>query len=309
MQLSSKIFVAGHKGLVGSAICRQLRARGYPNVLTRTRYEVNLLEQSEVDRFFRAERPDFVFLCAAKVGGIIAHTETPASFIFENLRIQENVINSSFQTSVTKLLFLGSACAYPRLAPVPIREEYLLSGPLEPTNECYALAKIAGIKMCQAFRHQFGCDFISCMPMNLYGPGDNYNLHTSHVLPGIMHRMHAAKVAGQDSVTLWGTGTPTRDFLYSDDLADACIFLMNNYSGGVALNIGTGPEIHLNELANMIAAVVGFTGKITWDHTKPDGTPRRTLDSSKIRALGWVSKVPLDAGLKLAYKDFLQRHS
>lgn len=301
------MFVAGHRGLVGSAIYQILIARGYYNVLTATRKQVDLLQQDQVEAFFRAARPEYVFLSAAKVGGIVAHTEQPASFIFENLRIQENVMNAAFQTGVKKLLFLGSACAYPKFAPTPIREEYLLTGELEPTNKGYALAKIVGHEMCKAFRQQFGCDFISCIPTNLYGPGDNYNLSTSHVLPGMLHRMHNAKMSGKSEVTLWGTGRPTREFLYNFDLADACVFLMEKYSSGEPINVGTGQSISLAELALKIAKHVGFNGRIEWDHSKPDGTPHRRLDCSKIFELGWKPTLDLDEGIKQAYHDFLCR--
>lgn len=308
MHLESKIFVAGHRGLVGSALCCMLKLAGYQNVVTRTRKEVDLLQADAVDAFFHKERPEYVFLAAAKVGGIMAHVEKPASFIFENLQIQNNVINAAFQTNVTKLLFLGSACAYPKHAPTPIKEEYLLNGILEPSNEGYALAKIAGIKMCQGFRKQFGRNFISCMPTNLYGPGDNFNLETSHVLPGMIHRMHNAKKAGADEVTLWGTGRPTREFLFSHDLANACIFLMHNYNGGEAINVGCGESISLAELSLKVAKHVGFGGKINWDHSKPDGTPHRRLDCSKLFEMGWRPTWSLDDGISHSYNNFLCRN-
>lgn len=308
MKTNSKIFVAGHRGLVGSALCDELKEQGYKNIVTATRKEVNLLFQDEVEKFFRHERPDYVFLAAAKVGGIVAHTLKPVDFLYENLRIQENVINAAFQTGVDKLLFLGSACAYPKYAPCPIREEYLLEGPLEPTNRGYALAKIAGIELCKAFRAQYGCNFISCMPTNLYGPGDNYNLNTSHVLPGMLHRMHNAKKAGSKQVELWGTGKPTREFLYSRDLANACIFLMNNYDSGDLINVGFGESIPLTWVAGLVQEIVGYTGEIFWDHSKPDGTPQRQLDCWKLFGMGWRPRVGLPAGVKLAYDDFLCRN-
>lgn len=303
MNKDARIFVAGHRGLVGNAIMLRLHNAGFSNVCTARRNQIDLLQQDEVDKFFRCYRPEYVFLAAAKVGGIVAHTQKPASFIFENLRIQENVINSAFQTGVKKLLFLGSACAYPKHAPTPIREEYLMTGELEPTNRGYALAKIAGHEMCKAFRAQYGCDFISCIPTNLYGVGDNYDLTTSHVLPGMLHRMHLAKGTGE--VTLWGTGRPTREFLYNFDLADACIFLMQNYTSGEPINVGTGVSISLAELALKVAKVVGFSGKINWDHSKPDGTPHRRLDCTKIFDLGWKPGMSLDKGIHNSYVDFL----
>lgn len=307
MNPGSSIFVTGHKGLVGRAVCRVLSARGFEKVLTVDRKHTNLLVQDEVETYFRKERPEYVIHCAAKVGGILFHRDNPVASIADNLKIAENVIHTAANTGVKKLLFLGSACAYPKEAEVPIKESALLSGPLEPTNEGYALAKIAGIKLCQAYKRQQGLDFISCMPMNLYGPGDNYSLQNSHVLPGMMHRMHLAKTKGEDSVTLWGTGTPTREFLYSGDLASACWFLMEHYSGEEAINVGTGEEIALSVLADRVARTVGFTGQIKWDTTKPDGTPRRSLDCSKVFGLGWRPWVTLGEGLKRVYADFLQR--
>lgn len=308
MKKDARIFVAGHRGLVGNAILLRLQQAGFTNLITARRDQVDLLQQDEVDQFFRHCRPEYVFLAAAKVGGIVAHTETPASFIFENLRIQENVINSAFQTGVSKLLFLGSACAYPKHAPTPIKEEYLLTDILEPTNKGYALAKIVGHEMCKAFRTQFGCNFISCIPTNLYGIGDNYNLNTSHVLPGMLHRMHNAVKAGSREVVLWGTGKPTREFLFNFDLAEACIFLMEHYESGEPINVGTGESISLAELALKIAKRVGFGGKIEWDHSKPDGTPFRRLDCSKIFELGWKPRTNLDDGIDKAYNDFLCRN-
>lgn len=308
MKKDACIYVAGHRGLVGNAIMLRLHQAGYTNVVSARHDQVDLLQQDDVDKFFRYYRPEYVFLAAAKVGGICAHVEKPASFLFENLRIQENVINSAFQTGVKKLLFLGSACAYPKHAPTPIREEYLMTGELEPTNRGYVLAKIAGHEMCKAFRAQFGCDFISCIPTNLYGVGDNYNLGTSHVLPGMLHRMHNAKKGGNREVTLWGTGKPTREFLFNFDLAEACIFLMQHYGGAEPINVGTGVSISLAELSLKIAKRVGFGGKIEWDHSKPDGTPHRRLDCSKIFDLGWKPTTSLDDGIQQAYDDFLCRN-
>lgn len=308
MNKNSKIFVAGHRGLVGSAICRALAAQNYKNVVVATRDQCDLLCQDEVDLLFRKERPEYVFLAAAKVGGILAHTEKPASFLFENLLIQENVMNSAFQTGVKKLLFLGSACAYPKHAPTPIREEYLLTDVLEETNKGYALAKIVGHELCRSFRKQFGCNFISCIPTNLYGPGDNYNLNTSHVLPGMLHRIYNAKKADRRETVLWGTGRPTREFLFNFDLAEACIFLMQNYESGEPINVGTGESISLAELAMKIAKHLEYGGKIEWDHSKPDGTPHRRLDCSKIFELGWKPTTSLDDGIKLALNDFLCRN-
>lgn len=300
--------MAGHRGLVGNAITLRLHQAGFCNVFTARRDQVDLLQQDEVDGWFRYCKPEYVFLAAAKVGGIVAHTEKPLSFLFENLRIQENVMNSAFQVGVKKLLFLGSACAYPKHAPTPIQEEYLLTGELEPTNKGYALAKIVGHEMCKAFRAQFGCDFISCIPTNLYGIGDNYNLNTSHVLPGMLHRMHNAVRGCNREVTLWGTGRPTREFLFNFDLAEACIFLMEHYESYEPINVGTGVSISLAELALKIAKRVGFGGKIEWDHSKPDGTPHRRLDCSKIFDLGWKPTTSLDDGIQQAYDDFLLRN-
>lgn len=308
MNKDSRIFVAGHKGLVGNAIMIRLQQAGFTNIVTARRDQTDLLQQDEVDRFFRYYRPKYVFLAAAKVGGILAHTEKPASFLFENLRIQENVMNSAFQTGVRKLLFLGSACAYPKYAPTPIREEYLLTDILEETNKGYALAKIVGHELCRTFRKQFGCNFISCIPTNLYGPGDNYNLNTSHVLPGMLHRIYNAKKAGSREVVLWGTGRPTREFLFNFDLAEACIFLMQHYESGDPINVGTGESISLAELALKIAKHLEYGGKIEWDHTKPDGTPHRRLDCSKIFELGWKPTASLDDGIQQSLNDFLIRN-
>jgi GDP-L-fucose synthase len=306
MNKDSSIFVTGHRGLVGSAVCRRLRAAGYFRVLTSDRKQTDLLVKDEVENYFRKAKPEYVIHCAAKVGGIMFHSENPVAALAENLAIAENVICSAANANVKKLLFLGSACAYPKYAAVPIKEESLLTGVFEPSNEGYALAKIAGIKLCQAYKREQKKNFISCMPTNLYGPGDNYDLQNSHVIPGMMRRMYACKLEGA-SVKLWGTGTPTREFLYSEDLADACIFLMNNYDGEEALNVGSGEEMSLARLATKIARTIGYAGKIRWDSSKPDGTPRRFLDSSKIFGMGWRPKVTLEQGLHFAYDDFLQR--
>lgn len=305
MNTNSKVYVAGHRGLAGSAIVRALQAQGFSNIVTRTHQELDLTDPDEVRDFFRDERPDYVFLCAAKVGGIQAHLDFPVDFAVQNMLIQANVLQGAYKYTTAKLLFLGSACAYPKLAPVPIRESSLLHGPLEPSNEGYALAKIQGIKLCQAYRKQYGCNFISCMPTNLYGPGDNYDLKTSHVLPGMMHRIHLACSQSCPSVRLWGTGNPTREFLHSDDLASACLFLMDNYDSEELINVGYGSSIALKDLARRIAGVVGYEGEITWDPHKPDGTPDRRLNVSKLSGLGWNARTGLDEGIASVYRDFL----
>ena len=302
-----RIFVAGHRGLVGSAIWRNLAEAGYKNFIGRSRGELNLLNAAAVHQFFSEERPEFVFLAAAKVGGIHANNTQPASFIFENLQIQNNIIEAARLTGVEKLLFLGSSCIYPKLAPQPLKEEYLLSGPLEPTNEWYAIAKIAGIKMCQAYRRQYGCDFISAMPTNMYGPNDNYDLQSSHVLPALIRKFHEAKVNRSTTVNCWGTGTPLREFLYADDLASACVFLMQHYSEEQFINVGSGSEITIRDLSELVKRIVGFSGEIIWDTSKPDGTPRKLMDSSRLFALGWKPRVDLATGIRLAYEDFLSR--
>ena len=303
MQLNDRIFVTGHNGLVGSALKRVLESQGYTDLLTATRNEVDLRDWRAVRGFFSEQKPKYVILCAAKVGGIVANSTQPVEFLLDNLRIQNNVIEASKIFGVEKLLFLGSACAYPKFATCPIREESLLTGMLESSNEGYALAKISGIRLCQAYRKQYGCNFIAAMPTNLYGPGDSYDLENSHVLPGMLRRMHEAK----DAVRLWGTGSPIREFLYSDDLARACITLMQKYDKPELINIGTGNGITLSLLAQCVAHTVGFHGSIFWDTTKPDGTPTRYLDCSKIHALGWRHRVELLEGLKIAYQDFLCR--
>ncbi len=305
MDIHSKIYVAGHKGLVGSALCRLLNALGYPSVVGRTRQELDLLNAAAVDRFFDEERPEYVFVAAAKVGGIEANRSRPAEFLYENHQLQNHLIHASQRYGVKKLLFLGSSCIYPRLSPQPIPESALLSGPLEETNQWYAIAKIAGIKLCQAYRRQYGSDFVSAMPTNLYGPGDNYDLQGSHVLPALIRRFHEAKQRGDSRVVLWGTGTPRREFLHSDDLARACIFLMEHYSDEPILNIGSGQEVTIAELAELVRKVVGFVGEVEWDHSKPDGTPRKLLDSSKIRELGWKPEIGLEEGIRRVYGEYI----
>ncbi len=307
MDENSRIYVAGHRGLVGSAIWRELERQGYKNLSGKTRAEVNLLDTAGVQGFFAETRPEFVFFAAAKVGGIHANDTQPAAFLFENLQIQNNLIHAAKLEGVRKLLFLGSSCIYPRLAPQPLKEEYLLTGELEPTNQWYAVAKIAGIKLCQAYRRQYGCDFISAMPTNMYGPNDNYDLQTSHVLPALIRKFHDAKQAAAATVTCWGTGTPLREFLYADDLASACVFLMRNYSEEQFINVGSGSEITIRELSELVKRIVGFTGEIVWDETKPNGTPRKLMDSSRLFALGWKPQVGLAAGIQLAYADFLAK--
>ena len=303
---NARIYVAGHRGLAGSAIWRELERQGFNNLIGRTRSELNLLDSVAVQKFFTAEKPEYVFIAAAKVGGILANATQPASFLFENLQIQNNLIHNSHISAVKKLLFLGSSCIFPKLAPQPLKEEYLLTGPLEPTNECYAVAKIAGIKLCQAYRQQYGSDFISAMPTNLYGANDNYNLETSHVLPGLIRKFHEAKLSGAAAVTCWGTGKPVREFLHADDLARACVFLMKNYSQSDFINVGSGQEVTIRQLAELVQATIGFPGEIVWDTTKPDGTPRKLLDTSRLFALGWKPEISLENGIRLAYEDFLK---
>ena len=305
MEKAAKIYVAGIYGMVGSAIERGLRAHGFNHILGHSSKELDLTNQDAVFKFFQAERPDYVFLAAAKVGGIYANNTYPADFIYSNICIQTNIIHSSHIFHVKKLLFLGSSCIYPKFAEQPMKESSLLTGELEPTNEPYALAKIAGIKMCQAYNRQFHTNFISCMPTNLYGPNDNYDLMNAHVLPALIRKVHEAKINDQPSFVVWGTGTPMREFLYVDDLAEACVFLMNEYRQDETINVGSGQEVTIRELAETVARVVGFKGALVFDHAKPDGTPRKFLDVSRLKALGWRPKVPLDAGIKLAYQDFL----
>lgn len=305
MNKRSKIYVAGHRGLVGSAILRKLEKEGYENLVVRTSKELDLRDKQQVDTFFETEKPEFVFLAAAKVGGIVANNEFPADFIRDNLMIQTNVIDASYRNQVEKLLFLGSTCIYPKLAPQPLKEEYLLTGPLEPTNDAYALAKIAGIKMCQSYNKQYGTNYISAMPTNLYGENDNFDLQSSHVMPALIRKFHEAKLSNQSSVEVWGTGTPKREFLYSDDLADACVYLMNHYNEDEIINIGVGEDVSIKELAETVQRVVGFEGELKFDTTKPDGTPRKLVDTTKINQLGWKADVKLEDGISLAYEWFL----
>jgi GDP-L-fucose synthase len=303
----ARIYVAGHRGLVGSAIWRELLRRGFTGLIGRTRAELDLLDGVAVRAFYALAKPEYVVDAAAKVGGILANDQHPAEFLFQNLQIQNNLIDGARQAGVRKLLFLGSSCIYPRLAPQPMKEEYLLTGPLESTNQWYAVAKIAGIKMCQAYRRQYGCDFISAMPTNIYGPNDNYDLQGSHVLPALIRKFHEAKAANAPTVTCWGTGAPLREFLYADDLARASVFLLENYSEEQFINVGSGGEVSVRQLTETIKRVVGFTGEIVWDTTKPDGMPRKLMDSSRLLALGWRPQVGLEAGVRLAYEDFLKR--
>ncbi|MAB78060.1 MAG: GDP-fucose synthetase [Planctomycetes bacterium] len=303
----AKVFVAGHRGMVGSAIVRTLEKRGYSNLLLRTRDELDLSNQASVQAFFETEKPDYVFLAAAKVGGILANDTYPAEFIYENLGIQTNVIHSAHLAGVQKLLFLGSTCIYPKMAPQPLKEEYLLTGPLEPTNEWYAVAKIAGIKLCQAYRRQYGCDFISAMPTNLYGPGDDFDPETSHVAPGIMRKMHTATIEGKTEVELWGTGRPRREFLHVDDLAEACCFLMDNYSAESPINVGTGKDLSIRELAETLQEITEFSGDLAFDETMPDGTPRKLVDTTRINQLGWKARIPLREGLEQTYRWYVER--
>ncbi len=304
MDKSDKLYVAGHKGLVGSAIVRNLKLKGYENVIGRTHRELDLTNQADVRSFFEAERPQVVVLAAAKVGGINANNTMPAAFAYENLQIQCNVIQCAHEYQVKKLLFLGSTCIYPKMAPQPIKEEYLLTGPLEETNEAYAIAKIAGMEMCKFYKRQYGDDFISCMPTNLYGPYDNYDLSSSHVMPAMIRKFHEAKQINAPYVELWGTGTPLREFLYVDDMADACTFLLEHYEGEQHVNIGTGKEVTIKQLAEAVKDVVGFTGELHWNSSMPDGTPRKLTDVTKLHGLGWKHKVELKEGIELAYQWF-----
>ena len=306
MKKDAKIYVAGHRGMVGSAICRELERQGYTNIITRTHAQLDLCRQNAVDAFFAEERPEYVFLAAAKVGGIQANSKAPADFMYQNMMLEMNVIHSAWRTGCRKLEFLGSSCIYPRMAPQPMKEDCLLTSPLEETNEAYALAKIAGLKYCAYLNKQYGTDYISVMPTNLYGPNDNYHPEHSHVLPALIRRFHEAKEAGAPSVTCWGDGSPLREFLYVDDLANLCVYLMNHYSGDETVNAGTGKEISIRELAELVARVVDYRGEILWDTSKPNGTPRKLLDVSKAKALGWSSRVELEEGILLAYQDFLE---
>lgn len=305
MDKHDKIYVAGHRGMVGSAIVRRLQREGYDNIITRTHAELDLCRQEAVERFFAEERPDYVFLAAAKVGGIVANNTSPADFMYDNMILEMNVIHSAWRNGCRKLEFLGSSCIYPRLAPQPMKEDCLLTSSLEQTNEAYALAKISGLKYCEYLNRQYGTDYISVMPTNLYGPNDNYHPTHSHVLPALIRRFHEAKVEGAPYVTCWGDGSPLREFMYVDDLADLCLFLMNNYSGNETVNAGTGKEITIKALTELVADVVGYDGEIRWDTSKPNGTPRKLLDVSKAAALGWRARTDLREGIRLSYEDFL----
>ena len=309
MNKDSKIYVAGHNGMVGSAIVRELRRQGYTNIITRTHSELDLTRQAEVEEFFAAEKPEYVFVAAAKVGGIGANSQAPADFMYINMMIEMNIIHSAYMNGCRKVEFLGSSCIYPRMCPQPIKEEYLLSGHLEKTNEAYALAKISGLKYCEYLNTQYGTDYISVMPCNLYGPNDNYHPENSHVLPALIRRFHEAKASGAESVTCWGDGSPLREFLYVDDLAELCVFLMNSYSGSETVNAGTGQEITIKGLTEIVAEVVGYEGTILWDASKPNGTPRKVMDTSKAEALGWKPKTSLREGIGLAYEDFKAKYA
>lgn len=309
MNIGGKIYIAGHRGMVGSAILRKLQNKGFSNFLLKTSQELDLRDFTAVQALFEQEKPEYVFLAAAKVGGIIANNTYRADFIYENLAIQNNIIHNAYVSGVKKLMFLGSSCIYPKLAPQPLKEEYLLTGTLEHTNEPYAIAKIAGIKMCEAYRAQYGCNFISVMPTNLYGPNDNYDLEKSHVLPAMIRKFHEAKNQGLPNVTLWGTGSPMREFLHADDLAAACLYLMENYSESELVNVGTGVDVTIKELAETVKEIVGFDGQIIWDTTKPDGTPRKLMDVSKLHNVGWRHTIDLKEGIALAYADFLENHN
>lgn len=305
MEKNGKIYVAGHRGMVGSAIVRELEKQGYTNIVTRTSKELDLRRQEEVEKFFQEEKPDYVFLAAAKVGGIMANSKHPADFMYDNMILEMNVIKAAYENKVKKLMFLGSSCIYPRMAPQPMPESCLLTSALEQTNEAYALAKISGLKYCEYLNKQYGTDYISVMPTNLYGPNDNYHPEHSHVLPALIRRFHEAKENGLEEVVIWGTGTPLREFLYVDDLAEACVYLMNHYSGDETVNLGTGKEVTIKELAETVKEIVGFEGTLTFDTTKPDGTPRKLLDVSKLESLGWKYHTELKEGIRLAYEDFL----
>ncbi|MEY4111239.1 MAG: hypothetical protein RLZZ46_1595 [Bacteroidota bacterium] len=307
MEKNSKIYVAGHRGMVGSAIVRKLNEEGYRQIIMRKSSELNLTDQSAVSRFFEQEKPEYVFLAAARVGGILANNTYRAQFIYENLMIQNNVIHQSYLQGVKKLLFLGSSCIYPKMAPQPLKEEYLLSGLLEPTNEPYAIAKIAGIKMCEAYRSQYGCNFISAMPTNLYGPNDNYDLNNSHVLPALLRKFHTAKQSGAGSVELWGSGKPMREFLHVDDLADACYFLMKDYNEAQFVNVGTGEDISIYDLAMLIKKVTGYEGELRLNPEKPDGTPRKLMDVSYLHHLGWKHRIELEDGIRSVYQEIQEK--
>jgi len=304
MEKDAKIYIAGHRGMVGSAILRNLQSKGFSNFVLRTSSELDLKDQRQVAQFFAEEKPDYVFLAAAKVGGIHANNTYRGQFLYENLMIQNNVIHQSYESGVKKLQFLGSSCIYPKMAPQPLREDYLLTGELEPTNEPYAIAKIAGIKMCEAYRSQYGCDYISVMPTNLYGPNDNYDLNNSHVLPALIRKFHEAKENNAESVEIWGTGSPKREFLHVDDLAEACVYLMDNYSEPELVNIGTGEDIAIKDLALLIKEIVGFEGELRFDTSKPDGTPRKLMDVGKLHSYGWKHKIELREGISAVYEEY-----
>lgn len=309
MDKNAKIFVAGHRGMVGSALVRRLQSAGYTNVITRSRQELDLLNQQAVHDFMHQERPDYIYIAAAKVGGIQANNVYRADFIYQNLVIEANLIHSAHTADVQRLMFLGSSCIYPKLAPQPLKEDYLLTGLLEPTNEPYAIAKIAGIKLCEAYNSQYGRQYISVMPTNLFGPNDNYDLNNSHVLPALIRKAHEAKTQKASNLTVWGSGTPMREFLYADDLADACVYLMESKYCGPLVNIGTGTDVTIRQLAETIVKVVDFGGDLSFDASKPDGTPRKLMDVSRLNALGWAAKTPLEDGIRLAYQDFLKNHA
>ena len=309
MEQTDKIFVAGHRGMVGSAITAKLLSEGYTNLVNRTSRELDLRNQQAVNDFFASEKPAHVFLAAAKVGGIMANNTYKADFIYDNLMIESNIIHAAYTNAVTKLLFLGSSCIYPKLAAQPLKEEYLLTGLLETTNEAYAIAKIAGIKLCEYYREQYGCNFISAMPTNLYGPNDNYDLQNSHVIPALIRKFHEAKISNSPSVSVWGSGAPKREFLYVTDLAEACLHLMLHYDDKQFINIGSGEDVTIKELANLVHTTTGFEGELVWDKSKPDGTPRKLMDVSRMHNLGWKHSIDLEEGLRLAYKDFLLNHA
>ncbi|HEV3251569.1 MAG TPA: GDP-L-fucose synthase [Puia sp.] len=309
MNTEDKIYVAGHRGMVGSALVRKLNEKGFQQLLLKNSAELDLRNQDSVNAFFQREKPDHVFMAAAKVGGIMANSTLRAEFLYDNLMIQSNVIHAAYKTGVKKLMFLGSSCIYPKLAPQPLKEDYLLTGELEPSNEPYAIAKIAGIKMSDAYRNQYGCNFISVMPTNLYGPNDNYDLNTSHVLPALLRKFHEAKMENRPFVTVWGSGAPRREFLYADDLADACFFLMQNYNEPGFLNIGTGEDMEIRELALLIKKIVGYPGEVRQDLSKPDGTPRKLLAITKLSAMGWMAKTGLEEGIRKIYAEFIKTHS
>ena len=309
MQPTDKIYIAGHRGMVGSAITRRLQAEGFTNLIVRTSAELDLRNQQAVADFFAAEKPDYVFLAAAKVGGILANNTYRADFLYENLMIQNNVIHNAYLNKVSKLMFLGSSCIYPKLAPQPLKEDYLLTGLLENSNEPYAIAKIAGIKLCDAYRSQYNCNFISVMPTNLYGPNDNYDLHNSHVLPALIRKFHEAKVNNQPTVEMWGSGTPLREFLHADDLADACFYLMQNYNEPGLVNIGTGIDLPIKDLAVLVKNIVGYTGEIVHDHSKPDGTPRKLMDVTKLHSFGWHHTIDLQKGIEMVYEEYKEKHT